>query len=340
MKHPSFSRRQFMGASAAAAGSGFFFHGTGIAAAADGFPGERILTVPEKDQLRLLQFTDLHFFNAINKYPVREEYLRLKTIGIMRRLVDHARPDLIIATGDLWHENTDGRGMEFMHWAADQIAALGVPWTLTWGNHDDVDDQAAAHRFLTTALHSVYDGEANQGHHVVAVEMSGGKRILELFCLNSGDTGIKADALDFLSRYAEAYTYADGEAPLRMSAFHIPLKQYQDRWDDGTARGLLGEKVYFESEDGSALSGFVKAGISAIFCGHDHESDYSAFSDGIELIYGRATGYNGYGAETLDKGAKLYEIDTRTRTYRWKTLFPDGTTWQPGKDEHLDISEE
>lgn len=332
------SRRQFMGATALTTAAGLSLSQGAAAAPATDFPGERVLTVPDKGTVRVLQFTDVHFFKGIEKYPVREEYLRHKTVGIMRRLVDHAQPDLIVATGDLWHENPDGRGMEFMNWAIDQLVSLGRPWTFTWGNHDHVGDEADAHRILTGALHSVYGGEARQGNHVVALELESGKRVLELFCLNSTRIGVDQEALSFVSDYARERVHK--EPVLRMSAFHIPLKQYHDRWEDGSARGLLGEKVYFEKDDGSALKVFQDAGVSAIFCGHDHESDYSAFSDGVELIYGRATGYNGYGAETLDKGAKLYEINTATAAYHWRSLFPDGTTWQPGKEEHLDIRED
>ncbi|NLN93330.1 MAG: hypothetical protein GX130_08505 [Candidatus Hydrogenedens sp.] len=338
MNQRNVSRRQFFGATAATAASGFFVAQTATGAPATDFPGERVLTIPDKGIVRVLQFTDIHYFKGIDKYPVREEYLRHKTVGIMRRLVDHAQPDLIVSTGDFWHENPDGRGLEFMNWAIDSIVALGRPWTFTWGNHDHVGDEAEAHRTLEGALHSVYGGTARNGNHTVVIELENGKRVLELLCLNSGRRGVDKEALGYVTDYARARVHK--EKVLRMSAFHIPLKQYHDRWVDGSARGLLGEKVYFEDDDGSALKVFQDAGVSAIFCGHDHESDYSAFSDGVELIYGRATGYNGYGAETLDKGGKLFEIDTVTGDYRWKSLFPDGTTWQPGKEEHLDIRED
>ena len=35
--------------------------------------------------------------------------------------------------------------------------------------------------------------------------------------------------------------------------------------------------------------------MKAIFCGHDHNSDYSGFYKDIELIYGRKTGFGSYG---------------------------------------------
>jgi len=35
--------------------------------------------------------------------------------------------------------------------------------------------------------------------------------------------------------------------------------------------------------------------IKATFCGHDHNNDFHGDYNGIELYYGRKTGYGGYG---------------------------------------------
>jgi hypothetical protein len=64
-------------------------------------------------------------------------------------------------------------------------------------------------------------------------------------------------------------------------------------------------------------------------CGHDHTNDYTVRSNEVDLVYGRATGYAGYGGEKVRKGAKLIELDFVTGAYTQTTVFADGSTWKP-----------
>ena len=83
----------------------------------------------------------------------------------------------------------------------------------------------------------------------------------------------------------------------------------------------------------------AEAGLTAVICGHDHVNDYSAVSGGVDLIYGRATGVGGYGAEQVAKGAKLYTLDPARKAYEWVSLQLDGTKWRPAPDERKDVRE-
>lgn len=296
----------------------------------------RKLQVANASEVQVLQFTDVHFFNGVNRWPKREERQRNETADDMRRLVDHAKPDVLLVTGDLWHENPEGRGEEFMTFAIEQCDGLGVPWAFTWGNHDQVSDYAVAHGALATAKHSLYGGAKNEGNYVVTLQGKDGQRLAEMFCLNTRDTGVDDKARQFVKEASSALDAA-GQHPMRLGAFHIPIKQYQDVWDNGTARGIIGEDVCMEAENRSSLAVFHEAGIQAVVCGHDHVNDYSGVMEGVDMIYGRATGHSGYGGNNVPKGAKLYTFDPAQKTYKWVSLLPDGTTWQPGMDERTDI---
>ena len=48
--------------------------------------------------------------------------------------------------------------------------------------------------------------------------------------------------------------------------------------------------------------------MKAIFCGHDHNSDYSGFYKDIELIYGRKTGFGSYGPKYVQRGATVIKL--------------------------------
>lgn len=327
------SRREFLGFSAAgllaSACSGFTAH----AAAAPAW--EMRFKAANPSAIRLLQFTDVHFFNGVDKTPLQEKRRRQMTLDDTRRIIDQAKPDLLFVTGDLWHDNPNGRGAEFMAYALEQCSAWGLPWAFTWGNHDQLSDYAVGHKALKAAKHSLYGGAENGGNYVLAFEDGAGARLAEVFCLNTRHTGMDTACREFTAKAAETLD-TNGPRPLRLGAFHIPLKQYEDVWENGTARGVIGETVCFEQEEKSSLPVLRDAGIQAVFCGHDHVNDYSGVLDGVDLIYGRATGYNGYGAEKVKKGAKLYTLDPARKSLEWVSLLPDGSTWTPKPEQRDD----
>ncbi len=333
MNNTNLSRRQFLHYTAAGVVAASLPRN---AAASDTAPPwETHFKTSNATALRVLQFTDVHFFNGITKMPKREAWQRQKTLDEMRRLVDHAKPDLLFVTGDLWHENPDGRGAEFMAYAIEQCAALGVPWAFTWGNHDTLDDYAAGHTMLAGAKGSLYGGEQHDGNYVLTVENTEGDALVHFFCLNTRKEGVHADARRFVAEASETLDQA-GPRPMRLAACHIPVKQYETIWENGTASGIIGEKVCFEQEDGASLSVLRDAGIQALFCGHDHVNDYSGVLEGVDLIYGRATGHAGYGGSKVQKGGKLYTLDPARKELEWVSLLPDGTTWKPKPAERIE----
>lgn len=334
MNH-TMSRRTFMSLSAAGLLTASLARGEGSAAAP---VWEKRLKVANAAEIKLLQFTDIHFFNGVDEDPDAEKQKRARTLDDIRRLIDHAKPDMLIITGDMWHNNPDGRGAEFMAYSIEQCSGWGVPWAFAWGNHDQLSKYAAGHEALTNAAGSLYAGTEMRGNYVVALEGGDGQRLVEIFCLNSRAIGVDRHARKFTDEAARALD-AQRPRPLRLAAFHIPVKQYKDVWDNGTARGIFGEDVCLEKEDGSSVPLLAAAGIQSAICGHDHVNDYAGVIDGVDLIYGRATGHGGYGDDQVPKGGKLYTLDPTQKSMKWVSLLPDGATWQPGPDERRDIRE-
>lgn len=296
---------------------------------------EKRLRVPNADTIKALQFTDVHFFCGIENKD-EEKKLRQKTLDDTRRLIDRAKPDLLFVTGDLWHDNPDGRGEEFMAYAVEQCNSWGIPWAFTWGNHDQLNDYSVGHKTFQNAPKSLYGGEKTDGNYVITIEDNSGIPLVEFLCLNSKRDGLDAAARDFTSNAIKALN-SRGDQPLRIGAFHIPVRQYEDVWDNGIARGIIGEKVCFEKEERAALPILKSASIHSVFCGHDHVNDYEGKFDGVNLIYGRATGHNGYGAEKMIKGAKLYTLNPKNKTLSWESLLVDGSTWKPLPEQRTDL---
>ena len=115
------SRRVFIGAAslgAAVAGAAVTSDENGDVCAAVTV-GKANLTIADPEHFRILQVTDLHFFSG-GPFQKRRN---ARTVDILRGLVDAAKPDLVMVTGDLWPENRDGKGETFMRYAIEQLEA-------------------------------------------------------------------------------------------------------------------------------------------------------------------------------------------------------------------------
>lgn len=149
---------------------------------------------------------------------------------------------------------------------------------------------------------------------------------MELLCLNTTTQGVQAAQEKWLA------SQKPSTSPV-LCFLHIPLLEYDTVWQRKLAKGVLKEPVCTYGEDGSAIKQLKQFGdVKACFCGHDHVNDYGGTWDGIEMVYGRATGHAGYGGNKLKKGGKLITAnltESGKGSYSWKTVFADGSDWSP-----------
>jgi len=283
--------------------------------------------------LRLLQFTDNHFFCGVKEgLTVTDD--DQATERDWQAFVRHFKPDLIVATGDLWHDNPGGRGQAALGHLLPKLERLEVPWATCWGNHDQLDHYQRGHDALEAARHSLYRGGATHGDYRIEVhtaDPAGGTRAAaQLFLMNSHQFGLGGWQLAWLrGTWAELGTAGKAALPA-LAFFHIPLLDQKTLYRPNVTPGLCHEEVCFEKESGHALPVLAESrAIRACFCGHDHVNDYVVRARDVDLVYGRATGHAGYGGEKVPKGAKLIELDFATGAYAQTTVFADGRRWKP-----------
>lgn len=291
--------------------------------------GVAALDLPRRHSLRILQITDNHFFCGVEQGLAITEADR-STESDWRAQVRIQKPDLIVASGDLWHDNPGGRGQKTLEHVLPKLAALEVPWAFTWGNHDQLDDYQEGHDAIEAATHSLYRGGASHGDYRIEIRGADQKPLAQLFLMNSHQFGLAGWQLAWLRRTHEALKSAGTGSLPALAFFHIPLLDQSTLFREGVTKGVQHEKVCNEAEDGTALPALAHSGtIRACFCGHDHVNDYAVRDRDVDLVYGRATGYAGYGGDKVRKGAKLIEFDLTTGAHTQVTVFADGTTWKP-----------
>ncbi len=281
---------------------------------------------PEQPRpVRILQITDTHF----GRFKAGHRELDAKTRQTITGLIEAHHPDLIIHTGDFVSNDTD-----FVNWDVVKFMdGLGLPWAHALGNHD----RGSAIASWTTekyrqsqrnVLFGYFDrnGRREYATRLDFVAAGATQPGYTVFCFDSGyQEGSKhiSDAqLTWFTEQSEADARANRLTPA-LAMMHIPILEYKKLAASGKFTGRAGEEVCRETDAGQTFKAFKASGrVRAVFVGHDHDNDYCGMWDGIELVYGRVTGWPAYGQG--QRGGRLIELDLTAGTYRHRVVFPAG----------------
>ncbi len=322
MDHLTLNRRSFLLSSASAA---LLSSSSLISAASESstLDQRQIILVAPDQPFRILQITDIHFFGK------NRDVDDPKTMKLIENMLQKFEPDLIAVTGDFWSNDQGGQGVSFCEQCAKRIDSFGFPWLFAWGNHDEVLDRPKAHSILESMPNTLYSrGDGNGNYRIELQDKKTQKPLWQFYMLHTEKVGVSTRETDWLKNECASLPKTPG-----FVFCHIPVLQYDEIWENGKAIGIKHEKVCNEKENGKALPKIAETGrVSAMFVGHDHVNDYSGESCGVNLVYGRATGFGGYGADKVAKGGTLIEILPGQKSYSYLSVFPDGTTWKQQRE--------
>lgn len=264
------------------------------------------------DEVKILQVTDLHLAYGIDDYDNQT----LKLIGDMAQADQY---DLIVITGDL---TMSPIAPILFTKILNYMESLEIPWTFVFGNHEtDFNDYS---EFISRIKNTEYlyfkvgpqltDG----GYGNFKIEFTKNDQVFynayfldsknerEIYTEEEGEYGFLSTAQ--VSWYED---FIQADTVDSVVFMHIPLRQYivDKILDADKYVGIFEEKmVYAQGIDTGFYDAMATYGLSkAVFVGHDHKNDfYILTDDDIMLVYGRATGFNGYG--TLEKGGRHIEV--------------------------------
>jgi 3',5'-cyclic AMP phosphodiesterase CpdA len=259
----------------------------------------------EPRPLRILQITDTHFGNEEAEYHERDA----RTVELLKKLVATHQPDFIAHTGDFINND---RGPKISFAAVEALDSLGVPWTHSLGNHD-----------IGHVPMDEYYKMPKRAARFDLVTADAAKPAFSIYAFNSGhempNKHVGPRQLDWFADQLQRDSSAEVACP-QIALIHIPLREFENLRAAEKFSGIFGETVCFESDEGAAFNAFRQCGrLKAIFSGHDHENDYCGQREGVELVYGRVTGYSGYG--DLPRGGRLIELDPATGQYTHRLAF-------------------
>lgn len=288
----------------------------------------------EDGKFKIVQFTDTHVIHEDKRSDV--------AIERMNEVLDAEKPDFVIYTGDLIF----GRpAKESLLRALEPVISRGVPFGVTWGNHDDEELLTREELYaIVKEIPNNYtvetEGLTGVTNYVLPVKTSNGKKdacILYVFDSNAyskmeevgGYDWIAYDQVNWYKEQSKAFTDANKGNPLpALAFFHIPLPEYHDVLQDEGAflYGLRKEKPCSpEVNSGLALAMLQARDVMAVSVGHDHVNDFIAEWRNIMLCYGRYTGGSTVYNDILGgNGARVFELTEGERSFKTWIRLKDG----------------
>lgn len=285
-----------------------------------------VLKFNNNHKFKIVQFTDIHW-----KYgnPASD-----KAGERMAEILDAEKPDMVVFTGDLIFAKPAREGLDK---ALEATIERGIPFAVTWGNHDDEQDLTREQLSAYIAnkpknLTSTVEGITGQTNYTLTIKSSDGKKdaaALYIFDSNSysplkevkGYGWIKHDQVAWYTDCSRRFTEANGGKPLpALAFFHIPLPEYHEAVKNEGAYmvGTRKESACAPEINTGLAAAMLQAGdVMGVFVGHDHVNDYVVDWRGILFGYGRFTGGDTvYHDIPQGNGARVIELTEDSRTIR------------------------
>lgn len=285
--------------------------------------GQTVIKMPEGRPLRILQLTDIHVGGGLLSRKKDKAAL-----AAVEKIVRAANADFIVVTGDMVYPmfmfTGTGNNLKASKMFGETMDRLGVPWTFTFGNHDEEiiayykkDRLADYYMSLKSCYFDKGDGKlTGVGNHCIRVEKADGTPVTLLMMIDSnmycgkgffsGFDVIHDDQIDWYEDEVRRQS-AGGELLPSMAFFHIPPKEFKEGWekcyrgepDAEYYSGFVGEKDnyfgYPKTKEGNFFRRMVAFGsCKAMFMGHDHLNTLSIKYKGIRLTYGMSIDYLAY----------------------------------------------
>ncbi|WP_053376414.1 metallophosphoesterase family protein [Paenibacillus sp. FJAT-27812] len=301
---------------------------------------------------KIVQFTDIHWIDGSD--------LDLQSKAVMELVLDAEQPDLVMFTGDVIYTGTHEEGSSLCHDPAgafrQAVAAVeqrAIPWGVVFGNHD-TENGITRDQLMSEVLKHAYtlaergpEHIHGVGNYVLPVFGSNNEKAAALlYCFDSGAYSeqpsvpgydwIRHDQVEWYTEQSREWkARLDGEALPAISFFHIPLPEYETVWRQEVCYGSKHEKVCSAKTQAGIFSAMIAQGdVMATYCGHDHINDYWGELYGIRLYYGRATGFNTYGRQGFQRGARVIQLTEGKRSIDSWLRLEDGSTIKD-QTEHL-----
>ena len=275
----------------------------------------------KKGLFKIVQITDLHY-----KLGVKASE---QGLACVREMVQTEKPDLVVVTGDIIYSAPADSTLSVV---LKTFAKLGVPFCMTFGNHDyDFKTPAVAlynqMQKTPNCVMPVLQGK-NTDYSLPILSSNGKRTAAVLYCIDThnkpaiggigGYQWISHNQITWYRQRSTVYKQKNGGKPVPSLAFlHIPLPEFNYATDN-TQCPMYGsrlERAYSPSINSGMFASIKEMGdIMGVFCGHDHDNDYAVSYFNVLLAHGRFSGGNTE-YNHLTRGARVIVLKEGKREF-------------------------
>ena len=275
----------------------------------------------KKGLFKIVQITDLHY-----KLGVKASE---QGLACVREMVQTEKPDLVVVTGDIIYSAPADSTLSVV---LKTFAQLGVPFCMTFGNHDyDFKTPAIAlynqMKKTPNCVMPVLQGK-NTDYSLPILSSNGKRTAAVLYCIDThnkpaiggigGYQWISHNQITWYRQRSTVYKQKNGGRPVPSLAFlHIPLPEFNYATDN-TQCPMYGsrlERAYSPSINSGMFASIKEMGdIMGVFCGHDHDNDYAVSYFNVLLAHGRFSGGNTE-YNHLTRGARVIVLKEGKREF-------------------------
>lgn len=275
----------------------------------------------KKGLFKIVQITDLHY-----KLGVKASE---QGLACVREMVQTEKPDLVVVTGDIIYSAPADSTLSVV---LKTFAQLGVPFCMTFGNHDyDFKTPAVAlynqMQKTPNCVMPVLQGK-NTDYSLPILSSNGKRTAAVLYCIDThnkpaiggigGYQWISHNQITWYRQRSMVYKQKNGGKPVPSLAFlHIPLSEfnYATANTQCPMYGSRLEKAYSPSLNSGMFASIKEMGdIMGVFCGHDHDNDYAVSYFNVLLAHGRFSGGNTE-YNHLTRGARVIVLKEGKREF-------------------------
>lgn len=283
-------------------------------------------------EFKIVQLTDIHYklHNPASSVALQciEEVVKTET------------PDLIVITGDVVYSRPADSTLLAV---TNCVSALGVPWVMLFGNHDEERGLTNAQlydiaRAMPMNIQPERDGSPSPDYVLPVLSSDGQRPAALLYCMDShnhaqnsavkGYAWITPQQVEWYRHMSQAAIEQYHDTLPSLAFFHIPLPEYnQAAASEGDV--LIGTRMEKACaphiNTGMFAAMRLQGDVMATFCGHDHDNDYVVMHEGILLAYGRYTGGNTE-YNHLRNGARVIVLKEGQRSFQSWIYLRGGQT--------------
>lgn len=275
----------------------------------------------KKGLFKIVQITDLHY-----KLGVKASE---QGLACVREMVQTEKPDLVVVTGDIIYSAPADSTLSVV---LKTFAQLGVPFCMTFGNHDyDFKTPAVAlynqMQKTPNCVMPVLQGK-NTDYSLPILSSNGKRTAAVIYCIDThnkpaiggigGYQWISHNQITWYRQRSMVYKQKNGGRPVPSLAFlHIPLPEfnYATANTQCPMYGSRLEKAYSPSINSGMFASIKEMGdIMGVFCGHDHDNDYAVSYFNVLLAHGRFSGGNTE-YNHLKRGARVIVLKEGKREF-------------------------